>query len=148
MALAECRTRNRESPVSQFKFTWIDLALTSLLANQPVASESGLARDQCLRAVVTPQVNLSFSIFIEHCRQLTVSIVVSPYSFSDWLTVFCLAVLNIVFTGQITNSNCLQTQTVTPGSNSFATISKFGHFTSSLHDTPVHSELCRNEYLA
>ena len=29
----------------------------------------------------------------------------------------------------------------------FATISKFGHF-CSLHDAPVHSELCINEYLA
>ena len=37
-----------------FEFTWIDLALNSLLANQPVASEF-------LRAAVTPQFNLSFS---------------------------------------------------------------------------------------
>ena len=40
--------------VSRFEFTWIDLALNSLLANQPVASEF-------LRAAVTPQFNLSFS---------------------------------------------------------------------------------------
>ena len=45
----------------RFEFTWIDLAATSLLANQPVASESGRARDQCLPAAMTPQVNLSFS---------------------------------------------------------------------------------------
>ena len=31
--------------------------------------------------------------------------------------------------------------------SSFATVSKFGHFLS-LHDAPVHSELCINEYLA
>ena len=35
--------------------------MTSLLANQPVASQSERALDQCLHAAVTPQVNLSFS---------------------------------------------------------------------------------------
>ena len=34
-------TTTRFFPVSRFEFTWIDLAVTSLLANQPVASESG-----------------------------------------------------------------------------------------------------------
>ena len=48
-------------PLSRFEFTWIDLGLTSLLANQPVASESERARDQWQCAAVTPQVNLSFS---------------------------------------------------------------------------------------
>ena len=58
--------------VSRFEFTWIDLAVTSLLANQPIASESKRARDRCQRTAVTPQVNLSF-----RSRQLTVSVVVS-----------------------------------------------------------------------
>ena len=49
------------SPVSRFEFTWFDLALTSPLANQPVASESERVRDQWQCAAVTPQVNLSFS---------------------------------------------------------------------------------------
>ena len=48
-------------PVSRFEFTWIDLAVTSLLANQPVASESVRARDQWELAAMTPRVNLSFS---------------------------------------------------------------------------------------
>ena len=48
-------------PVSRFEFTWIDLALASLLANQPVASESERARDHWQCAAMTPQVNLSFS---------------------------------------------------------------------------------------
>ena len=48
-------------PVSRFEFTWIDPAVTSPLANQPVASESERARDQSQCAGVTPQVNLSFS---------------------------------------------------------------------------------------
>ena len=48
------RVPGAEVPVSRFEFTSIDLALNSLLANQPVASEY-------LRAAVTPQFNLSFS---------------------------------------------------------------------------------------
>ncbi len=48
-------------PVSRFEFTLIDLAVTSLLANQPVASESVRARDQWELAAMTPRVNLSFS---------------------------------------------------------------------------------------
>ena len=48
-------TRDIFIPVSRFEFTWIDLALNSLLANQPVASEF-------LRAAVTPQFNVSFSL--------------------------------------------------------------------------------------
>ena len=57
-------------PVSRSEFTWIDLAVTSLLANWPFASESGHARDQCLRAAVTPQVNLSFSFVSRVPRHL------------------------------------------------------------------------------
>ena len=38
----------------------IDLAVTSLLANRPVASESGSARDQCLKAL--PHVTISSTI--------------------------------------------------------------------------------------
>ena len=49
------------TPVSRFTFTWIDHALTSLLANQPVASEAGRARYHCLRAAVTMLVDLRFS---------------------------------------------------------------------------------------
>ena len=48
-------------PVSRFEFERIDRAITSLLANQPVALESECARDQCQSAVVTLPVNLSFS---------------------------------------------------------------------------------------
>ena len=47
--------------VSRFEFTWIDLALTSPLADQPVASESERSRDQWQCAAVTLHVNLSFS---------------------------------------------------------------------------------------
>ena len=43
-----------EALVSRFEFARIDLAVTSLLANQPVASESEHAHDQCQRAAVTP----------------------------------------------------------------------------------------------
>ena len=48
-------------PVSRFEFEQIGLAITSLLANQPAASESQRARDQCQIAAVTHPVNLSFS---------------------------------------------------------------------------------------
>ena len=41
------RRRNDVRPVSRFEFERIDLAITSLLANQPVASESERASDQC-----------------------------------------------------------------------------------------------------
>ena len=41
-------------PVSRFEFERIDLAMTSLLANQPVASESERAWDQCQSEAVTP----------------------------------------------------------------------------------------------
>ena len=51
--------------VSRFEFERIDLAITSLLANQPVASESERARDQCQSAPVTPPVNPSF-LFLSH----------------------------------------------------------------------------------
>ena len=46
--------------VSRFEFERIDLAITSPLANWPVASESKSARDQCHSAAVTPPVNLGF----------------------------------------------------------------------------------------
>ena len=67
------------TPVSRFEFTWIDLALNWLLANQPVASEF-------LRAAVTPLFNVSFSCPVSrlksfnliYCyRELIVGIVVS-----------------------------------------------------------------------
>ena len=48
-------------PVSRFEFEQIGLAITPLLANQPAASESQRARDQCQIAAVTLPVNLSFS---------------------------------------------------------------------------------------
>ena len=32
--------------MSRFEFTWIELAVTSVMSNEPVASESGRARDQ------------------------------------------------------------------------------------------------------
>ena len=79
------------------------------LANQPVASEPERARNQCLRAAVTPQVNLSFS-FVSHVFRHLIYFI-AEYSFSEWLTVFCLAVFTL-FTDLISNSNCLQTQTV------------------------------------
>ena len=54
-------------PVSRFERS--DLAITSLLANQPVASESECARDHCQSAAVTLQVNLSFSFLSHVSRQ-------------------------------------------------------------------------------
>ena len=48
--------------VSQFEFDLIDLAITSLLANQPVAYESECARDRCQSAAVTPSYNLIFIV--------------------------------------------------------------------------------------
>ena len=70
----ECLSRFSLDPVSWLEFERIDLAIISLLANQPVASES--ERDQCQSAGVTPPVNLSFS-FPSRISQLTVSVVVS-----------------------------------------------------------------------
>ena len=68
----------------------IELAITSvssLLANQLVASESQRARDHGQSAVVTPRVNLSLSFLsrfarpvIDSYRQLAVRIVVSTVS--------------------------------------------------------------------
>ena len=46
--------------VSRFEFERIDLAITSLMANQPVASEQEHTRDQCKSAAVNPPANLSF----------------------------------------------------------------------------------------
>ena len=46
--------------MSRFQFERIDLAIASLLANQPVASESEHAHDQCQSAAATLRVNLSF----------------------------------------------------------------------------------------
>ena len=85
--------------VSLSEFTRIDLAITSLLANQPSASESEGARDVCHRAAVTPPVN---QIFLSSC-------------FFIHLTV------SICKLNRFANSNILQTQTVTPvrpGNNS------------------------------
>ena len=69
-------------PASRFeRFDLIEIA--SLLANQPVASKSERARDQCRSATVTPPVNLSYSFLSPHIsclycyRQLTVSLVVT-----------------------------------------------------------------------
>ena len=45
-------------PVSRVEFTRIDLAMTWLLANQLVTSESERAREQCQCAAVTPPINL------------------------------------------------------------------------------------------
>ena len=48
-------------PVSRnFEFERIDLAITLVLANQPVTSESECARDQCQSAALTLPVNPSF----------------------------------------------------------------------------------------
>ncbi len=77
-------------PVTRFEFTWIDLALTSLLANQPVASDSECARDQLQCAAVTAQVNLSFSFTFRVYRHefividRIVSIVVSAIAVFAW----------------------------------------------------------------
>ena len=57
-------------PVSWSEFEQTDLAITSLLANQPVASESERARHQCQRAAVTLPVNLSFSFLSRISRHL------------------------------------------------------------------------------
>ena len=43
-----------------FEFERIDLAITLVLANQPVTSESACAPDQCQSAALTPPVNQSF----------------------------------------------------------------------------------------
>ena len=58
--------------VSRFGFEQIDLAITSQLANQPVASESESERagDQCQSAVVTRPVNLSRSLLSRVSRHL------------------------------------------------------------------------------
>ena len=61
---------NNSRPLSRFELILIDLALTSLLANEPVASESGRARHQCLCAAVTLQVNLSFSLLFSVSKHL------------------------------------------------------------------------------
>ena len=81
-------------PVKRFEFEQIGLAMTSLLANQPVESESERARDQCQSAAVTLLVNLSFSFvslkfnFIDFCyRQLklvTVSTLSLHYRHATW----------------------------------------------------------------
>ena len=57
----------------------IELAITSLLANQPVASESERGHDQCQSAAVTHGCRVSRHLihFIAIDRALTISIVVS-----------------------------------------------------------------------
>ena len=52
-SVVEHRTHNRGIQVSRFKFDQIDLAMTSLLANEPSATESECARDQSQNAAVT-----------------------------------------------------------------------------------------------
>ena len=92
--------------MSRFEFERINLAMTSPLANhnQPGASESEPARDQCQTAAVTSLVNLTFPLLspvsrhliLCYCyRQRTVSIVVSA-----------MAVFRLVDNLIITNSNC------------------------------------------
>ena len=83
--LAHIDERSIWVPLSRFEFDRIDLAITSLWANQPVASESERARDQCQRAAVTPAGQSQFFVpvsclqtYLLFCEiQLTVSIVVS-----------------------------------------------------------------------
>ena len=50
--------------MSRFEFERIDLAMTSLLDNQPVALESEPANDQCQNASVTTWINLTVSIVV------------------------------------------------------------------------------------
>ena len=54
--------------MSRFEFERIDLAVTSLMANRPVASEPEHACDQCQRVAVTPPVNLEFFIPISRLQ--------------------------------------------------------------------------------
>ena len=46
------------------RFEWIDLAITSMLANQPVASESERARDQCIMAGTRVRVKFSLGVMV------------------------------------------------------------------------------------
>ena len=75
--------------MSRFEFTWIDLALTSPLANQPVASDSERALDQWQCAAVTPQVNVSFS-FVSHVSKHLAEFTAIESYYSVWLAVFRL----------------------------------------------------------
>ena len=50
--------------VSRVEFERINLAVTSLEVNQPVALESKCTRDQYQSAAMTPPVNLSFCSFL------------------------------------------------------------------------------------
>ena len=74
---------NDVDAVSRFEFERIDIANTLQLANQPIASESERACDQCQSTAVTPRVCLSCSFlscifnWLYCYRQLTVSIGVS-----------------------------------------------------------------------
>ena len=69
-------------PLSWFEFTWIDHAVTSPPANQPVAPESERARDQWQCAAVTPQ----FKVFC------------------SCLKTFNLLIYRVLFTDPFTNS--------------------------------------------
>ena len=60
----------QQKPVSRFEFERIDLAITPLLANQPVASEPERVREQCQIAAVIPPVNLCFSFLSRFSRHL------------------------------------------------------------------------------
>ena len=68
--LSEEKSMKGRTQVSRFEIERIDLAITSLLANQPVASESERARDQCQSAAVTPAVNASFSFLPRVSRHI------------------------------------------------------------------------------
>ena len=54
--------------MSWVELTRIDLEVISLLAKQSVESESERARDQCQRAAVTQQVNLSFLVHVSRIQ--------------------------------------------------------------------------------
>ena len=60
----------QQRPVSRFEFERIDLAIASLPANQPVASESERAPDPCQSAAMTLPVNLRFSFLPRVSRHL------------------------------------------------------------------------------
>ena len=66
--------RETKRLVSRVELARIDLAVTSLLANQPVASESERIRDQSQRADMTVQVNLSFS-FLSHVSRHLIELI-------------------------------------------------------------------------
>ena len=62
--------------MSRFEFGRIDLAISSLMSNQPVAVELKPTREQCQRVAVTPPVNLTVSILSRVCIHLIHFIVI------------------------------------------------------------------------